>query len=315
MMATATKLKRPLQRVYLDAVDCRDTDAELSELNQGDWQNFEEILSFLKPFQVATVHASGQEYCTFSSAIPLYNLLMDHLEKAKGRYKIWKDEWKLHADLVGIRPRSVNCSRGNVDAYKLPSVETIDDLINACDLCYEKLHGYYNIQSDLAIAATVLDPRLNVQYFEEPTKSKGQNEKLRDDAFKEAEFMYRQLYAPLANTVVSATFSNCDEDDILSTIYKKRKMYDASDQLKQYTKLLQTPGDTNPLDWWRVNEKSFPDLAKFARDILSIPSTSTPSERSFSDGKNLITSLRNRLNPESVEACLICKAELRNQYN
>jgi hypothetical protein len=38
-------------------------------------------------------------------------------------------------------------------------------LIQASKAAYEKFDKYYNIQSDYAIAAVVLDPRLNVSYY------------------------------------------------------------------------------------------------------------------------------------------------------
>ena len=38
----------------------------------------------------------------------------------------------------------------------------------------------------------------------------------------------------------------------------------------------------NPLDWWRINEKQFPLIAKMAKRYLAIPATSAPSERVWS---------------------------------
>jgi hypothetical protein len=57
------------------------------------------------------------------------------------------------------------------------------------------------------------------------------------------------------------------------------------------------------LDYWRTVEPRWPNLARMAFDALSIPAMSSECERCFSSSGNMITDARNKLNPESVEAC------------
>ena len=66
--------------------------------------------------------------------------------------------------------------------------------------------------------------------------------------------------------------------------------------------------DTDPLEWWKINENQYPRLSKMARDFLAIPSTSVPSEQCFSISKNLITNQRNRLAGKTVRACMCLKS-------
>ncbi|CAD6892280.1 unnamed protein product [Tilletia caries] len=61
----------------------------------------------------------------------------------------------------------------------------------------------------------------------------------------------------------------------------------------------------NPLAYWKLHQQRFPQLAKFARDILAIPATTVASESAFSRSKLLITDRRTRLNKTSVSA-LMC---------
>ena len=57
----------------------------------------------------------------------------------------------------------------------------------------------------------------------------------------------------------------------------------------------------NPLDWWKLNACRFPNVAKLARAVLSIPATSAPSERVFSTAGRTITAERARMLPEHAD--------------
>ena len=67
------------------------------------------------------------------------------------------------------------------------------------------------------------------------------------------------------------------------------------------------PQTTDVYQWWHTNQHSFPILSRMARKYLSIPATSIPSERLFSDVENQITSKRTRLAPEIVNKLLFVK--------
>ena len=60
-------------------------------------------------------------------------------------------------------------------------------------------------------------------------------------------------------------------------------------------------------DYWRVHSTRFPNLSRMARDYLAIPGTSTPSERAFSAGRQLITDFRCSLKAETITACMLLK--------
>lgn len=50
-------------------------------------------------------------------------------------------------------------------------------------------------------------------------------------------------------------------------------------ELENFKKQSSTPLNANPLLWWKTNESHSPLLARLAKNLLGIPSTSVPSER------------------------------------
>lgn len=59
--------------------------------------------------------------------------------------------------------------------------------------------------------------------------------------------------------------------------------------------------NVNPLKWWKENSIKYPRLSVLARQYLSIPGTSVPSERIFSATGLLVNKLRNRLSSSVVD--------------
>jgi hypothetical protein len=61
------------------------------------------------------------------------------------------------------------------------------------------------------------------------------------------------------------------------------------------------------LFWWRDRIFTYPRMAQIAFDILSIPAMSSECEQVFSQTKLLITTQRNRLADEIIEAVELLK--------
>ncbi|CAG8470188.1 1230_t:CDS:2, partial [Cetraspora pellucida] len=79
------------------------------------------------------------------------------------------------------------------------------------------------------------------------------------------------------------------------------------DEVSQYLKYPEAKLHEDPLIWWNSRKSIFPLLALLARKYLSIPATSVPSERLFSNAGNHISSKRTRLSPELVNHMLSLK--------
>uniref|UniRef100_A0A803LDI9 Transposase n=1 Tax=Chenopodium quinoa TaxID=63459 RepID=A0A803LDI9_CHEQI len=63
--------------------------------------------------------------------------------------------------------------------------------------------------------------------------------------------------------------------------------------------------DFDILNWWKTNGNNYPVLQQIAKDIMSIPVSTVPSESAFSTSGRVLDPYRSRLLPETVEA-LMC---------
>jgi hypothetical protein len=59
------------------------------------------------------------------------------------------------------------------------------------------------------------------------------------------------------------------------------------------------------LTWWKENKKTYPNLARAARDILAGQASSAAVERVFSHGGDHISNKRNALSPASTKAWML----------
>lgn len=73
------------------------------------------------------------------------------------------------------------------------------------------------------------------------------------------------------------------------------------DDTTRYLAQSAVSADCNPLQWWQSHQAKFASLAPLARQYLAYPATSVPCERTFSHSGYVVSKLRTRLTPDSVE--------------
>lgn len=88
--------------------------------------------------------------------------------------------------------------------------------------------------------------------------------------------------------------------------------------MERYKKILlnsqRVSGNSGHLDFWRVHTSSFPILSKIARELLSIPSSSVLSERTFSRATALYRNKnRTRMHSEKGEWTILVGANRNNK--
>ena len=82
------------------------------------------------------------------------------------------------------------------------------------------------------------------------------------------------------------------------------------DELQGYEASKLPSRDTDPLVWWKNNMYNYPNLAKIARSVLSIPATSTPAECIFPKSGLIVNNLRSCLKCDSVDALVFLNKNL-----
>ena len=64
---------------------------------------------------------------------------------------------------------------------------------------------------------------------------------------------------------------------------------------------------SDPLAWWKVNEKDFIHVARAARIVLSIPASSALVKSIFSTARKIFRPERTRLTAEKFESMMFIK--------
>ena len=164
------------------------------------------------------------------------------------------------------------------------------------------LEHLYNSSAYLAL---ILDPRYKSQILPDS---------IDEDTIKQI------LVEEFNNYQILERSYNNENDDDGSVVGDKRKSIGLLDymlQKKKKSSNLQScnevneylitpvePSNINPCEWWRNHESHYLFLSKIARDYIGIPFTSVPSEQVFSKSGELINKKRNRLEDNSIEACM-----------
>ena len=78
-------------------------------------------------------------------------------------------------------------------------------------------------------------------------------------------------------------------------------------EIRRYEAFSLPPKTVDILQWWKSHEKVLPLLSNMAKKVLTVPASSSKSERVFSCGGNIVTSKRNKLAPKKVENLVIIK--------
>ena len=99
---------------------------------------------------------SSSSYPTLSTTIPLYNILIDHLEDIIGNNETEDDDNNI-----------INTENDNIEDDNNENEKWSQLIKNAAKKCKRKLIEYYNKTNDSYLVSVILDPRLKLTYFQD----------------------------------------------------------------------------------------------------------------------------------------------------
>lgn len=232
------------------------------EITEAQWDKVILLLELLEPFAKATAIANQMEQ-PISFVLPLYNVMYNELMKK---------------------------------AVDLRYVDFAPAIASGMYV----LNEYYGYTTDTLTAATVLDPRANLYFFDTYWQRCGY------ESVADVEDRVREVLAPYLVSVEAADQApNSDPDDMLGA---PTAVTGPRDELFLYRREPQLPRGEDPLLWWKVNGSRYPGLAKAARDFLTARCTSAPSERAFSLGRQLISEFRHQLSADTIKKLMLLQS-------
>ncbi|CAB4493481.1 unnamed protein product [Rhizophagus irregularis] len=129
------------------------------QLKINQWAELEKIKDFLFLFKEVTTIMFGFTYPTLSTTIPLYNILIDHVENVIGDVNVIGDE---NEEVIEDVDDESKANSGNNNENEWSQI-----IKNAAKICRLKLLEYYNKTNYSYLISTILDPRLKLQYYKD----------------------------------------------------------------------------------------------------------------------------------------------------
>ncbi|KAJ0477257.1 putative transcription factor/ chromatin remodeling BED-type(Zn) family [Helianthus annuus] len=244
--------------------------------SKQEWERVETIIKFLKPFYNITTLFSRNSYPTSN----LYFL------------NVWKIQ-KCIEDLIN-----------NVD-------KVISEMANKMKKKFDK---YWESYSMILSFAVVLDPRYKFKVVEFCFKKLKMTDEVcktkLDIILKGIHKLYDKKYGILSRINSSTTESSniCVDtlDDLDGFESFTSEFEGEKSQLDMYLEEpeLNYKEELDVLQYWKENQRRYPQLSLMARDILSIPIITFASKSSFSFGGRVLSKYRSSLPSSNVEALL-----------
>ncbi|XP_041451349.1 zinc finger BED domain-containing protein 4-like [Drosophila obscura] len=243
-------------------------------LTEDQFLLIEDICAILEPFETATLNTSASKTVTISLIIPTTLGLLIKLDNLKPKTKT----------IVGAETCSFLTTKlkSRLSPYETRTVTRM---------------------------ATILDPRFKKEGFHNPANA--------DQAVIALENHLASFINVQNLCTTEEPPTNTKNTDLYSFVAEKvqqkpkNNRANAIIELRQFFEQRNASQGIDPLEYWKINETQFGSLAQCANKYLSVPATSTESERAFSKAGEIVNEKRAALKPKAVNILLFLS---KNQW-
>ena len=240
----------------------------LSSIEEEDWAMLMVYENAMRAIVEAAKVLEGELYPTASSVIPFLDTIIEDLKKLSNKVKLGVERNYVNTLLTNLQS-----NQRFPDGYK-------------CETPYNIL--------------TLLDPRHSDLYFNEEQYNKSVYDLYIDSVYDDMKIngavLSNKAPSPDPPVCVLANPQDSLAQRRAALLAKKKGNGPVTqgqgpitlkDKLQEeLSKYLELRGcidlDKNPMDWWRINHKSFQLLSMFWKAHSAFPATSTSAERAFS---------------------------------
>lgn len=254
-------------------------------LGEADWDIIQKLCNILKIYVTRTTFLCATSYPTLQAQLPFYTAIL----------------------------RQLNTMIDDTE-FDYPALHI------ACGEAWAILNDYWqkvDTHSSQAIAL-ILDPRCKLVAFRSGLSWK---DSWIANAKRHFERVYHTQYIspePLSSQSDQEQFSIHEEDLFMDSIFGPASEVtvpaNTGIPTTETTSYLSEPVESDrkvdPIQWWKLHEHRFPNLARMARDHMAVPASSAPSEQLFSRAGDVITKKRNRMLESSCSSILLIKSWL-----
>src|SRR6266513_1782414 len=173
----------------------------------------------------------------------------------------------------------------------------------------EFLEQFYDATTTLSSQTypTIAHSRIILLAIKKDLETSRGDESLLKDAINAMKTKYNKYYKKLESSSHISTF--------LDPRYKRYCFSEMQDnEINKYWNATDADESVKPLEWWKTHSSEYPNLAKLARDYLSIQASSVPCEQLFSIAGQVLCKSRNRLTGELVRACICLRSWILEKF-